>query len=79
MFLYNGKTSWVMVTMRWDVPDGTFNLVVDRRTGSPEWLTELHLAGGQGSIGTTLVDAPEVTAVRVLDAQGHLVCEAHFA
>ena len=79
VFLFNGKTSWVMVTMRWDVPDGTFNLVVDRRTGSPEWLTKLHLAGGEGSIGTTLVDAPEVTAVQVFDAQGHLVCEAHFA
>ena len=53
VYLFNGKTSdsWVMVTMRWDVPDGTYNVVVDRRTGSPEWLTRLHLAGGEGSIG----------------------------
>ena len=81
VYLFNGKTSdsWVMVTMRWDVPDGTYNVVVDRRTGSPEWLTKLHLAGGEGSIGTTLVDASDVTAVRVLDAQGHPVCEARFA
>jgi anti-sigma factor RsiW len=81
VYLFNGKTSdsWVMVTMRWDVPDGTYNVVVDRRTGSPEWLTRLHLAGGEGSIGTTLVDASDVTAVRVLDAEGHPVCEARFA
>jgi len=79
VFLFDGKTSWVMVTMRWGVPDGTYNVVVERRTGSPEWLTKLHLAGGEGSIGTTLVDAPEVTAVRVLNTEGQAICEARFA
>jgi len=79
VFLFDGKTSWLMVTMHWDVPDGSYNVVVDRRTGSPEWLTTLHLAGGEGSVGTTLVDASDVTAVHLLDAQGRPVCEARFA
>ena len=75
-FVYEGKQSWVFVSMSWDVPDGTYRVVLDRSDGPSFTVGMIHLAHGEGSAGTTVGDTHTVTAVRVLDATGHTLCRA---
>jgi len=75
-FVYEGKSSWVFVSMSWDVPDGEYRVVLDRSDGPSAMVGSLHLVHGEGSAGTTVGDTHTVTAVRVLDAAGHTLCRA---
>jgi hypothetical protein len=75
-FVYEGSTSWVFLTMRWDVPDGSYAVLLDRRSGPSLRLTAIRMAGGEGSLGTTVGDTRDITAVRVLDTSGHTLCRA---
>jgi hypothetical protein len=75
-FVYEGKRSWVFVSMSWDVPDGAYNVVLDRSDGPSATVGSLHLVRGEGSTGTTVGDTRTVTAVRVVDASGHTLCQA---
>jgi hypothetical protein len=75
-FVYEGKGSWVFVSMSWDVPDGTYSVVLDRSDGPSATVGMLHLVRGEGSTGTTVGDTRTVTAVRVVDAAGQTLCQA---
>jgi hypothetical protein len=76
-FVYEGKNSWVFVSMQWDVPNGTYAIVLDRTGGEPSMTVNgLHLTNGQGSFGHTVGATTDVTDVRVVDAQGQTVCKA---
>jgi len=75
-FVYEGKASWVFVSMSWDVPDGEYRVVLDRSDGPSAPVASLRLVHGQGSAGTTVGDTRTVTAVRVLDASGRTLCTA---
>lgn len=75
-FVYEGTTSWVFVTMRWDVPDDSYVVLLDRRGAPSVRLAQIRMSGGEGSVGTTVGDTRDVAAVRVLDASGHTLCRA---
>jgi len=75
-FLFSGKTSWVFVDMKWDVPNGAYTVMLDRWDGASMALAGLHLTDGEGSWGHTVGGAMDVTAVRVVDAGGHTICRA---
>ena len=75
-FVYEGKTSWVFVSMSWDVPDGDYGIVLDRSDGPSATVGQLHLVRGQGSAGVTVGDTNTVRAVRVVDPAGATVCTA---
>lgn len=75
-FVYEGKRSWVFVSMSWDVPDGEYRVVLDRSDGPSDTVGSLHLVDGEGSTGTTVGDTRTVTAVRVVDASGRTLCRA---
>ncbi|HVM63625.1 MAG TPA: zf-HC2 domain-containing protein [Acidimicrobiales bacterium] len=75
-FVYEGKRSWVFVSMSWDVPDGAYSVVLDRSDGPSATVGSLHLVRGEGSTGTTVGDTRTVTVVRVVDASGHTLCQA---
>ena len=75
-FVYEGKTSWVFVAMSWDVPDGEYNVVLDRSDGPSATVGSLHLVHGEGSAGTAVGDTRTVTAVRVIDSSGRTLCQA---
>jgi len=75
-FVYEGKRSWVFVSMSWDVPDGEYGVVLDRSDGPSDTVGSLHLVHGEGSTGTTVGDTRTVTAVRVVDADGRTLCQA---
>jgi hypothetical protein len=75
-FVYEGKGSWVFVSMSWDVPDGEYRVVLDRSDGPSAIVASLHLVHGEGSAGTSVGDTRTVTAVRVLDAAGRTLCRA---
>jgi hypothetical protein len=77
-FVFEGKTSWVFVSMSWDVPDGMYRVMLDRSDGPSLMAARFHLFGGQGSAGMTVGDTRTVTAVRVLDPSGHTVCTARM-
>jgi hypothetical protein len=77
-FVFEGKTSWVFVSMSWDVPDGMYHVVLDRSDGPSLTVARLRLFRGQGSAGMTVGDTRTVTAVRVLDPSGHTVCTARM-
>jgi hypothetical protein len=75
-FVYEGKSSWVFVSMSWDVPDGEYQVVLDRSDGPSAMVGSLHLVHGEGSTGTTVGNTHTVTAVRVIDAAGRTLCSA---
>jgi hypothetical protein len=75
-FVYEGKQSWVFLSMSWDVPDGAYRVVLDRSDGPSLTVGMIRLHHGEGSAGTTVGDTHTVTAVRVLDADGHTLCRA---
>jgi len=75
-FVYEGKQSWVFVSMSWDVPDGAYRVVLDRSDGPSLTVGMIRLHRGEGSAGTTVGDTHTVTAVRVLDASGRTLCRA---
>jgi hypothetical protein len=75
-FVYEGKRSWVFVSMSWDVPDGAYLVVLDRSDGPSATVGSLHLQNGEGSTGTTVGDTRTVTAVRVVDSSGRTLCRA---
>ncbi len=75
-FVYEGKTSWVFVSMSWDVPNGDYGIVLDRSDGPSATVGRLHVVRGQGSAGLTVGDTHTVQAVRVVDAGGATVCTA---
>jgi hypothetical protein len=76
-FVYEGTTSWVFVTMKWDVPNGPYEVVLDRRDGQPAMsLSGLRLIAGEGSFGHNVGDTADVARVRVVDAAGHTLCTA---
>jgi hypothetical protein len=76
--VFEGKTSWVFVSMSWDVPDGMYHVMLDRSDGPSVMVARLRLFRGQGSTGMTVGDTRTVTAVRVLDPSGHTVCTARL-
>lgn len=76
-FVYEGTTPWVFVTMKWDVPSGPYQVVLDRSGGQPSLsLNGLRLNAGEGSFGHTVGDTMDVTRVRVVDDAGVTVCSA---
>jgi hypothetical protein len=76
-FVYEGTTSWVFVTMRWDVPNGAYEVVLDRSAHEPSMtLPGLRLIAGEGSFGHSVGDTSDITRVRVVDAHGHTICTA---
>jgi hypothetical protein len=77
-FVFEGKTSWVFVSMSWDVPDGIYHVVLDRSDGPSLTVARLRLLRGQGSAGMTVGDTRTVTDVRVLDPSGRTVCTARM-
>ena len=77
-FVFEGKTSWVFVSMSWDVPDGMYRVMLDRSDGPSLMVTRLRLFRGQGSAGMAVGDTRTVTAVRVLDPSGRTLCMARM-
>jgi len=77
-FVYEGQTSWVFLDMSWDVPNGSYTVMLDRADGPSLAMGNLHLLDGMGSTGHTVGDTTDITAVRVIDAQGHTVCTARL-
>jgi hypothetical protein len=77
-FVFEGKTSWVFVSMSWDVPDGVYHVVLDRSDGPSAMVAPLRLFRGQGSAGMTVGDTRTVTAVRIEDPSGHTLCTARM-
>jgi Putative zinc-finger len=75
-FVYRGKSSWVFVSMSWDVPDGDYHIVLDRSDGPSATVARIRLVRGQGSVGMTVGDTRTVTLVRVVDPAGQTVCTA---
>jgi hypothetical protein len=45
-FVFEGKTSWVFVSMSWDVPNGTYHVVLDRSDGPSATVAPLHVIRG---------------------------------
>jgi hypothetical protein len=78
-FVYEGNPSWVFVEMQWDVPSGIYAIALDRQNGQPSMIVNgLRLTNGQGSMGHTVGDTTDITDIRVVDAQGHTMCEAQL-
>jgi hypothetical protein len=77
-FVYEGKSSWVFVSMSWDVPDGDYHVMLDRSDGPSAAAGRIRLAHGEGSAGITVGDTHTVTAVRVVDPSGRTVCSARM-
>jgi len=77
-FVYEGRTSWVFVSMRWDAPDGDYRVVLDRSDGPSAAVGRLQLVRGQGSLGMTVGDTHTVTAVRIVDPSGRTMCTARL-
>ncbi len=77
-FVFEGKTSWVFVSMSWDVPDGVYHVVLDRSDGPSATVARLHLVRGQASTGMTVGDTRTVTAVRIVDPSGRAICTANL-
>jgi hypothetical protein len=76
-FVYEGATSWVFISMKWDVPSGTYKVVLDRTAGQPSMsLSGLRLNAGEGSLGHTVGDTRDVNRIRVVDADGRTICAA---
>lgn len=73
-----GNPSWVFVAMRWDVPDGSYRVELDRSDGLPITLAGLELTSGEGSFGHVVAGAGDVTEVRVVDDAGHTICVANL-
>jgi len=73
-----GQPSWVFVAMRWDVPDGSYRVELDRSDGLPLTLAGLQLASGQGSFGHVVDAVGDVTEVRVVDDAGRTICVANL-
>jgi len=77
-FVYEGHTSWVFVSMRWDAPDGDYRVVLDRSDGPSATVGRLHLVRGEGTAGMTVGDTHTVTVVRIVDATGRTMCSAQL-
>jgi hypothetical protein len=78
-FVYEGTTSWVFVSMQWDVPNGTYAIALDRQHGQPTMVVNgLHLVNGEGSLGRTVGHTSDITDVRVVDTSGQTVCTARL-
>jgi len=75
-FVYEGRTSWVFVSMSWDAPDGDYRVMLDRSDGPSAMVGHVHLVGGAGSTGMTVGNTHTVTAVRVVDPAGRTLCTA---
>jgi len=75
-FVYEGRTSWVFVSMSWDAPDGDYRVMLDRSDGPSAMVGRVHLVRGAGSTGMTVGNTHTVTAVRVIDSEGRTVCTA---
>jgi hypothetical protein len=77
-FVFAGRTSWVFIDMRWDVPNGSYTIMLDRAEGPSLAVAGLHLVDGEGSYGHSVGAATDVTTVRITDAAGATVCTAHI-
>lgn len=79
-FAYQGKSSWVFVSVDYNsMPSGTYSVVLDDSHG-PHTLGTISVVDGQGELG---VHAPGGTksanGVRIVDPSGRMMCEALFA
>jgi hypothetical protein len=75
LFLYEGATSWLFVTVVDPHPAAAGDLVVELRfkTGRTVSVPGLRLDGGRGSLGTTVdLRLRDLRRIRVVDADGRV-------
>ncbi|MBV8951271.1 MAG: zf-HC2 domain-containing protein [Actinobacteria bacterium] len=79
-FAFQGKRPWVLVTVDYTtMPSGTYEVLLDDTKG-PHSVGSITVADGHGMLGAPApVGGAEANAVRVVDAQNHLMCEAFFS
>ncbi|HZR13490.1 MAG TPA: zf-HC2 domain-containing protein [Acidimicrobiia bacterium] len=78
VFAYQGKPSWVYVSVDYWVPGGTYQVVVDGPNGARQ-IGQMQVVGGHGSWGGAApTTVGQATAVRLLDHNGKMQCEARL-
>ena len=78
-FAYQGQHSWVYVSVDYWVPGGTYQIVVDG-PGGQHRLGEMQVVGGHGSWGGAAPSTVgKATAIRLVDTNGAMQCEARLS
>jgi hypothetical protein len=77
-FVYQGKTSWFFVDVQWDLANGPYTVDLQRQNGQSLDVGGLRLIDGDGSMGRSVGNTADVTAVRIVDARGHTMCTARL-
>jgi hypothetical protein len=78
-YAYRGRSPWLLVSVDYGVPAGAYGVEIGATHGSGTRVGTLAVSGGRGSWGGT-VDIPPsgLDTVRIVGADGRVVCEARF-
>lgn len=78
--VHAGADGWVFVSMRWDLPDGVYNVQLTGPGIPTVQLDGLDLVNGEASLGRSVGgDLSRVQTVRILDSSGVEICRATFS
>jgi hypothetical protein len=79
VFAYQGRPSWLFVTVRDTAASGDYTVELVLQGSRPVTVGRLVVDANQGSLGTTVdVDITRLQTIRVLDASGTVRYQASF-
>jgi hypothetical protein len=80
VFAYQGRPSWLFVSVRDSAAAGDYTVQMVMQGSRPVTVGHLHASGDRGSLGTTIdVDVTRLLTVQVVDAAGVVRYSASFA